>query len=488
MSLLFITTVLISAPLEAHVPADVLLVADAPSKEAVGYWLGGGKHDVALASLLVPPKVHKDLAGATRVVVAFLRSPAGDALEPAAWVEAPLDADKLLTLMRRWLEAEGFTAVGEPAPEAGARRLTMARGSPSEEIAVVASVGRAGFVPKRLGSEPGGALAPRSPALESVPAWKTLTAEAAAATRLYLDVPRFYGFLARTSQGRLLAGIIDRLGLIDAKALTVRLAPEVVSKRAGLLASFRLAVPPPKKGLLEALAPAAPALLPPVKGLSTSRALIRPAQLLTTARLVMGYVSPLETALFETQLSTFDQRAGVRLDAILGEAPQRLVAYELEDGSGVVELNLADAAGAARWCDALAQGLPQLAPGTTGQKTKLAGKPAWLLGEVVVALDGARLVIGTSKAVVTTQLEARPNDKPHGGEPVSALGVGQKGATLEPLLSALGKRKHNAWSLLAERAQAAGVSRATLSEALTVERWSVAVGDEGARGELLLRR
>ncbi len=296
--------------------------------------------------------------------------------------------------------------------------------------------------------------------------------EAEAALFGRLDVLQLYGRMVQGSRGRMWAGLLDRLGLASATA--VSFAGKINAST--LQVHAQLALKKLGTGMLAAMGPPIPAVLPGWLPRQTSgylRVSVRPAALYTLVQKLAGYHSPLEWALVQAHLDTVEAQSGKRLFAILGETPRTWTTYVTAEKGGrlsqVLVAPVADGPGLVAYLDALAALVSALTQGGSLKRTRngtvtyFSFDPGGTaLEPAVFAVAGNTLLVGSRRASLDAYLSAHAKkDKVLAWGPVLISGAAKDGLAAELLLRGMGL-----WGALGERAGASGVSLARLKSAL----------------------
>ncbi|MBN1962429.1 MAG: hypothetical protein JW841_15960 [Deltaproteobacteria bacterium] len=232
-----------------------------------------------------------------------------------------------------------------------------------------------------------------------------------------VDMQRYYGILAHQKNASLLAGILDRLGMLEADLLTFSVN---IAKDNSIQSIVELSFKGQQvKGLRSVIGPTVlPQDLPkiPVKALGYFHASIAPLRLYEVVTLVANYLNPLEMSLLQTQLSDIEQQLGKSVNKdILGEVYRIWTLYFLADSKQilpVLQVEVADADATASFLSALTNRLPILNPDIEVQKSKIANIPVYLInrGNTSIAALGLKqnqLFLTTSQSLLYIALTSK---------------------------------------------------------------------------------
>ncbi len=394
---------------------------------------------------------------------------------PLEWVVA-LDgggaAGSLRDALRASLARQAFTP-GPSAPGDDASLQPFTRRG--ETVMLFAQGGRVGVASTPARAQPGLGVAPKP--LSATPEYRRLSQLTPSDLRASLDVQRLYGILARTSQGRTLAGLVDRLGLLDAQALS---STVVFDRTRGAVVKGDLTVTGEPKGLRAVLGPAVvpaqPGAVPP-GSTGFARLSVSPKRLWELAQIVASYEAPVETSLVRANLDALEARLGKSIGAdLLGDAPRLWTVYLTPAGGPTTPVLLADVASgevAAAFLKELAAVLPTLFPGLEAKASVADGTSVWVVAEkkrelLAIGVRRDTLVVGQTPAAVRAQLRRRPAaDVPLPDPPAVVYG------RFPPAAVRLGLERTDPGQRLLAAAAAKGLGEGLVTSALGTVSFSV---------------
>jgi hypothetical protein len=478
---MILTCLALAAPLEASIDAGTLGWVEVPAPARSSARLDASVL-APLYGLLLSRNERALLTKApdTRLLAAVY---AGTETTPSEWVIA-LDgggaAPLLRDALRGWLQQRGFGPAPEPAPGPGL--VALAGGD--RQVFLFGDGGRLGVA--STSGRASGALTGVTRPLGSSPEYQR-SPGATSDLRASLDVQRFYGRLALSPQGRTLAGLVDRLGLLGVQSVDLGGAVE----GPGAVLTAVVPVTGERKGLRQVLGapvpPVRPGVVPP-GAVGWARAVVCPECLWSLAQIVSSYEAPVETALVVANLATLEERVGKQIGAdVLGATPRPWTVYAGDLGGQTVSVlvaELADAATGARFVDELAAMLPSVFPGLELRPLPGAGPRVWTLfaqgrPRLAFALDRGALVLSALPAAVRAHLRRRAGVDASLRAPPAAVWGQLSPAGVRVLL-----RDTEAGLRVLGLAGQRGVGEAALTAALAVPSFALTPDDAGYHGSL----
>ena len=424
MTPILLLSLLTTAPLENVVAADPIAWLEVPALgRSVGQLESSQLKPLVALLLSRQSRTLLQSANASRLLAAAYGSPTAS----ADWVVAMEPGSALGPLRnatRDWILRQGFTAKAGRA----ATIDEFARGDESMALRSADSLLGVASDPARLRAMAGVAAKP----LGATDGYRRLSSTPAD-LRGAIDVQRFYGALAVSSFGRTLAGLIDRLGLLETPSASVT---ATVDRRKGvrsrLEVQFGPAVP---KGLRTVvgppLVPARPAMLPSAAA-GYIRVSLHPKRLYELAQILANYLRPIEASLVRANIDAIEGRLGKRLgDDILGDGGQTWTLYFAQggdEGAPVLLADIADSSAATAFLKEIVQLLPALAPGVEARLGSTGAAQVYTVTAnkreiVALGVRQGTLIVAAKAALVRAALNVKPAvDSPIDEPPALAYG------------------------------------------------------------------
>ncbi|HSI05381.1 MAG TPA: hypothetical protein VLC93_12930 [Myxococcota bacterium] len=203
---------------------------------------------------------------------------------------------------------------------------------------------------------------------------------------------------------------LDRLGLAAGGAK--------LTGKDGLHVDGLVTYPPPRSGLVEALGPSAPAVIPANAPSSDGVVMVsvRPSAFFNQANLAFAAASPVDQALFFTHLKGLESQLGKRFaDDALGSTP-RIWSFFERGREGAAVLEVADVGLVKAFLDRYAEAVGALVPGTAITRSKI-GKRDVITAtlpskeSVAFAFDTNALVVAPSTKALQAHFASKARGK-----------------------------------------------------------------------------